>query len=370
MRFGDVIGNADVKRALVGMADSGRIPHAMIFHENEGCGGLALALAFFQYLNCRHHDAADSCGECPVCNQISKLIYPDLHFIFPVSGEKVTSATFLPQWRELFAKNPFFTENELYEALGIEKKSSNISVADARNILTQLSLSSFSEGYRAVVVWLPEKMQAEASNRLLKIVEEPSEKTLFLFVTHSPERVLKTISSRCQMIRVLPASTDEIAAALPRWTGIDGEAARYAADFASGSLGNAIRSLDEKDRDVMMMDLFTALMDNVLDRNLLGALDAGDALAALDSREKQKEFCRFAGDCVRKIYMLQSGMKEISGVRPDEMEFFSNAAERCGETFCIRAEAALSRALRMVERNVNQKIVFTNLVDRLFVSIK
>ena len=265
---------------------------------------------------------------------------------------------------------PLICARELYEALGIEKKSSNISVADARNILTQLSLSSFSEGYRAVVVWLPEKMQAEASNRLLKIVEEPSEKTLFLFVTHSPERVLKTISSRCQMIRVLPASADEIAAALPRWTGIDGEAARYAADFASGSLGNAIRSLDEKDRDVMMMDLFTALMDNVLDRNLLGALDAGDALAALDSREKQKEFCRFAGDCVRKIYMLQSGMKEISGVRPDEMEFFSNAAERCGETFCIRAEAALGRALRMVERNVNQKIVFTNLVDRLFVSIK
>ena len=169
---------------------------------------------------------------------------------------------------------------------------------------------------------------------------------------------------------MLPATADEIAVALPRWTGVDGEAARYAADFASGSMGNAIRSLDEKDRDVMMMDLFTALMDNVLDRNLLGALDAGDALAALDSREKQKAFCRFAGDCVRKIYMLQSGMKEISGVRPDEMEFFANVAGRCGETFCGKAEAALSRAHKMVERNVNQKIVFTNLVDRLFVSIK
>lgn len=370
MKFADIIGNEDVKKALVNMADNGRVPHAMIFHENEGCGALALAVAFFQYLNCKSDSEGDSCGKCPVCNQISKLIYPDLHFVFPVAGEKVTSDNFLPQWRELFARNPYFMENELYEALGIEKKSSNISVAEAKNILNNLSLSSFSEGYRAVVIWLPEKMQAEASNRLLKIVEEPSENTLFMFITHSPERVLKTITSRCQLIRVLPATKREIAEALPKWTGIDEEAASYAAEFASGSIGMAIHSLAEKDSNVLMMDMFMSLMDGILERDFLSVLECGEAMAALDSREKQKAFCKFAGDCLRKIYMLQTNMEGIAGIRPDEREFYENVAAKCGDTFCVRASTAFSKALGMIVRNVNQKIVFANLVGRLFASVR
>ena len=148
MKFSDVIGNAEVKAALVRMADSGRIPHAMMFHENEGCGALALIVAFMQYLNCRSRHDNDSCGICPSCNQTGKLIYPDLHFVFPVAGEKVTSSDFIRKWRDLFVRNPFFMENELYEALEIEKKASSISVADAKNILNELSLSSFSDGYR------------------------------------------------------------------------------------------------------------------------------------------------------------------------------------------------------------------------------
>jgi len=368
VRFDDVIGNSDVKKALVGMADSGRVPHAMIFHENEGCGALALALAFFQYLICKAPSDGDSCGKCPPCNQASKLIYPDLHFVFPVAGEKVTSSSFLPQWRELLLRNPYFMENELYEVLGIEKKSSSISVADAGEVLKWLSLSSFSDGYRAVVVWLPEKLRQEAANRLLKIVEEPSEKTLFFLITHAPERILKTISSRCQMIRVLPGAKDEIAAALPRWTGADEEAASYAAEFASGSMGMAIRSLAERDDNVEMMDMFMALMDGILSGDHMAVLEAGEAIAALDSREKQKAFCKFAGACVRKIYMLGRGMDGIAGIRPEEREFYEDAASKCGDAFCMRAAAALGRAHGMILRNVNQKIVFANLVNRLFVS--
>ncbi len=368
MKFSDVIGNADVKEALVRMADSGRVPHAIMFHENEGCGALALIVAFMQYLNCRNRHDGDSCGVCPSCNQIGKLIYPDLHFVFPVAGDKVTSSSFIQKWRELFVRNPFFMENELYETLEIEKKASSISVADAKNILNELSLSSFSDGYRAVVIWLPEKMNQEAANRLLKIVEEPSEKTLFLFVTHQPERVLKTIRSRCQLIRVMPAQKDEIAAALPRWTGVDMEAARYAAEFASGSIGNAIRSLAERDENVEMMDTFMQLMDGVLARNYLSVLETGEAIAALDSREKQKAFCKFAGDCVRKIYMLQQNMPDIAGIRPEDKAFYEDAARRCGPAFCQRALAAITKANSLIVRNVNQKIVFTNMVNRLFVS--
>ena len=373
MRFSDVIGNAEVKAALVRMAVAGRIPHAMMFYENEGCGALALIVAFMQYLDCKHRGEEDSCGTCPACNQISKLIYPDMHFVFPTaskdkSSEKPSSLTYIQKWRELFVRNPFFMENELYESLGIDKKSSVIPVLDAQIILNELSLSSYSDGYRAVVIWLPEKMNAEASNRLLKIIEEPSEKTLFMMVTHHPERVLKTISSRCQLIRVMPAGKQEIAAALPRWTGIDNEAAGYAAEFASGSIGVAIRSLAEHDDNVEMMDLFMNLMDAVTGRDYLGALDAGEMMVALDSKEKQKAFCKFAGDCVRKIFMVQKNMQEISGIRPSDRQFFKETAGKCGPMFCNRALSALNRANALLVRNVNQKIIFTNLVNRLFVS--
>ena len=352
MKFSDVIGNAEVKAALVRMADSGRIPHAMMFHENEGCGALALIVAFMQYLNCHSRHDNDSCGVCPSCNQTGKLIYPDLHFVFPVAGEKVTSSDFIRKWRDLFVRNPFFMENELYEALEIEKKA-----------------SSFADGYRAVVIWLPEKMNQEAANRLLKIVEEPSEKTLFLFVTHQPERVLKTIRSRCQLIRVMPATREEIAGALPRWAGIDPETAGYAAEFASGSIGNAIRSLAERDDNVGMMDMFMQLMDGIIDRNYLAVLETGEAIAALDSREKQKAFCKFAGDCVRKIYMLQQNMTDIAGIRPEDKDFYAEAARKCGPEFCRRALMIITKAHSLVVRNVNQKIVFTNMVNRLFVNI-
>lgn len=368
MKFSDIIGNAEVKEALVRMADSGRVPHAVMFHENEGCGALALAIAFLQYLNCKARHDGDSCGLCPSCNQISKLIYPDMHFVFPVAGEKVTSESFIKQWRELFVRNPFFMENELYEALEIEKKSSAISVADAKNVLNALSLSSFSDGYRAIVIWLPEKMNQESANRLLKIVEEPADKTLFLFITHNPERVLKTIRSRCQLIRVLPATKKEIADALPRWTGIDSEAATYAAEFADGSIGKAIRSLAERDENVEMMDIFMKLMDGILGRDYLSVLETGEILSALESREKQKAFCKFAGDCVRKIYMFQQNMSEISGIRPEDADFYADAARRCGPSFCSKALNILSRAYSLVVRNVNQKILFTNMVNRLFVS--
>lgn len=370
MRFEDVIGNKEVKEALVRMAGNGRIPHAIMFHENEGCGALALIVAFLQYVNCAHQGEDDSCGECPVCNQISKLIYSDLHLVFPIAADKdnPTCESYLKPFRELFAKNPFFLENDLYEALRIEKKSSVINVAEAKRILGELSLSALSDGYRAVVIWLPEKMNAEASNRLLKEIEEPSEKTLFLFVTHNPDAVLKTIRSRCQLIRVVPAAKEEIAAALPRWTGVDETAATYAAEFASGSMGVAIRSLAEREDSAEMDEIFKTLINGILKKEYMTVLGVGEAIAGLDSREKQKAFCKFAGEGIRKIYMLQQNMGDVAGIRPEERSFYENAAARCGERFCQRALSAISKAHGMIVRNVYQKIVFTNMVNRLFVS--
>lgn len=179
MRFADIIGNRSVADAMASMADSGRVPHAMLLYENEGCGALALALAFVQYLNCSAPVGGDSCGECPSCRQMSRLIHPDVHFVFPVnkgpktSDEKPTSESYIKYWRELAIADPYFVEADLQKAIGIESKNGLIAVAEARNIISKLSLTAVADGYKAVIFYLPEKMNQETANRLLKMVEEP-----------------------------------------------------------------------------------------------------------------------------------------------------------------------------------------------------
>lgn len=376
MRFAEITGHEDIKKVLRSMADSGRVPHALLFYENEGCGGLALALAFIQYLSCHDRHDGDSCGECPSCIRMSRLIHPDVHFVFPVTGgskadssSKPTSDTYIRYWRELVLKNPYFTENDLYRALGIEGKSGNIAVAEAKSILEKLSFTAVEDGYKTILVWLPEKMNAEAANRLLKIVEEPPEKTLFLFITHAPEKVLQTIFSRCQSIRIPPQPQEEIASAIARYSGAGEEEASIEAGLCGGSIGKALDDLSGKETESEFMDIFSDLLRAAVKKDLSAALEAGEAMSALDSREKQKAFCNFAGECIRKIFMLQQNMPQIAWISPQEKQFFSEAAKSTRPGFCTAALGYLDKAAALIERNVNSKIVFCDLANRLFLSV-
>ena len=351
MRFADIIGNASVARALASMADSGRVAHAMLLYENEGCGALALAMAYLQYLNCANPSDGDSCGECPSCRQMSKYIHPDVHFVFPVnkgpktSDEKPTSESYIKYWRELAVADPYFVEADLQKAIGVEGKSGLIAVAEAKNIITKLSLASVTDGYKAVVFYLPEKMNQETANRLLKMVEEPPEKTIFLFITHAPEKVLQTIFSRCQSIRVLPLTKEEVALVKSR--------------------------KPESDREEYdgLMDLFADLMNAIISRNLLGALESAEAMAALDSREKQKAFCIFASECIRKIFLIQQNLPQIADIPQEEQEFYQKMAAGCGRKFCSRSIPNIEKVVAMIDRNVNAKMLFCDLVNRMFLSV-
>ncbi|MBR5834341.1 MAG: hypothetical protein IKY48_07190 [Bacteroidales bacterium] len=351
MRFCDVIGNASVAKMLSSMADSGRVAHAMLLYENEGCGALALALAYVQYLNCSNPSNGDSCGKCPSCNQISKLIHPDVHFVFPVnkgpksSDEKPTSESYLKYWRELAVADPYFTEADLQRAIGIESKNGLIAVAEAKSIINKLSLASVADGYKAVIFYLPEKMNQETANRLLKMVEEPPEKTVFLFITHAPEKVLQTIFSRCQSVRVMPLSKEE------------------AAQVA------ALKPERDSEEENVYMDIFSDLMRGIVSRDLMTTLECGESMAALDSREKQKAFCTFASECIRKIFMVQQNLHQISGVGDHEQEFYAEMAKKCPKGFCVKAVANIEKVASMIDRNVNSKILFCDLVNRMFLNI-
>ena len=236
-------------------------------------------------------------------------------------------------------------EADLQRAIGIESKSGLIAVAEAKSIISKLSLASVSNGSQAVIFYLPEKMNQETANRLLKLVEEPPEKTIFLFITHAPEKVLQTIFSRCQSVRVMPLSKEE------------------AAQVA------ALKPGHDREEETVFMDLFSDLLRSIVSRDLLGTLECGESMAALDSREKQKAFCTFASESIRKVFMIQQNLPQISGVTEYEQEFYAEMAAKCPKGFCVKTIANIEKVASMIDRNVNSKILFCDLVNRMFLNI-
>ena len=327
MTFSESKCDASLRAALAGMVDSRKVPHALLFHEDDGGGAFPLALAFLQYLYCRDKRDGDSCGVCPACNKIGKLIHPDVHIIFPTAGGCL-SAQYMDKFRALVAGTPDFTESRMGEALGIEGKNSVIAVSEAKNLLETLSLSALEGGYRSVIIYLPEKLNQEAANRLLKLIEEPPAQTQFILITHSPEKVLQTISSRCQRIRVIPSR-------------------RHVVEASEVEEG-----------------LFRDLMDALIARDLLEAVEVCEGIAALPSRENAKAFCKFATERMRQVFLVQQGMTSLSDGSLD----VSRWASSCKKAFPRIAMENFSSAMRMLDRNVNTKIVFTSLAGRLYIN--
>lgn len=386
MRFADIAGYEAIKKALAGMADSGRVAHAMLLYENDGCGALALALAYAQYLSCEHPHDGDSCGQCPSCNRIAKLIHPDLHFVFPTNtgsksgktkAENIISDVYMEDFRALALENPYFLESQLMEAIGLETKSWDVNVAEAKELSRILSLTSIEGGWKFVVFYLPETLRLEAANKLLKLVEEPPEKTLFLFITHQPQKVLQTIFSRCQSLRIPPLSPQEVAAALSvlgRGVGEDGLSQGQAdvaeqARVCGGSIGAALYALRSGDDARQFEEWFSQLMEALLDGRLVDAWRVGEQVAALSSREKQKAFCIFVSEMLRKIFLVQQKMGDLSYATASRKQLCRKLADRVSPKFASRMQPFLDKTVYYIDRNVSQKILFTDLIDRMSVNI-
>lgn len=363
MGLDGIIGNQDAVKALKGMAETGRIPHAMMLYENDGCGAMAFVLAFLGRI------MGDE-------RKVSGMIHPDVHYVYPVAnGSKVTDKVenlraerFAEYWRSLMTSNPYALEEEVSAAFGIEGKQAVINNAEAKEVLETVWLTSVEGGWKAVVVYLPEKMNAASANRLLKAVEEPPEKTVFIMITHAPEKVMQTISSRCQAIRILPYSKQEIVQVLTSRFGKDASEASRATLVAGGSVGAALRHLSGKEDYLRRMEMFKGLVDSLVSKDLCAALGWADAMAALPSRENQKAFCKFVGENLRKVFLIQQGLCQIAGVSEDEKDYYVRLASSCAKSFPRKAAACLDRAVTLIDRNVNQKIIFTDLVGRMYLS--
>ncbi|MCF0173434.1 MAG: DNA polymerase III subunit delta', partial [Bacteroidales bacterium] len=248
MKFSEIHGNKALAENLVKMVDTKRLGHAILFSEQEGQGALAFAIALSQYINCSNPSGGDSCGECLSCRKHYRLTHPDLHFAFPVNAsnflsdsekKKPVSSYFMTQWNELVQRNPYFTPGELSNALGLTGKVGNISVNEAREISDALALHSSESDYKVMIIWQAEKMNAEASNKLLKLLEEPPAGTLFILITQQSEQLLQTIRSRCQLIPLQPVQQGEMAEELTAALGMDKAEAMEVAALSSGSWGKA-----------------------------------------------------------------------------------------------------------------------------------
>ena len=369
MRFADITGQEDLKRHLVQSVDAGRISHAQLFTGQAGAGVLALAVAYVQYLCCRHRRGGDSCGECPDCKQIAALAHPDLHLVFPVnkqgkkSGEVMRSDEFLPLFRGLFAeRGGYFSAQDWYDRLDLGKTLKGmIAAREADDIIRKLSFKSFEADYKTMLIWLPEAMNEEAANKILKILEEPWEKTLFLLISEQPERLLPTIISRTQEVAVPRIAPDVLERAAQERGVTDPVKARNIARLAGGDLVE-LQHLVAGESDALRkenFDLFCGLMRLSYNDRHLELVTWAEEAAQL-SREQQRAFLRDASRLLRESYMLHAGINEISYLWGEELAFCSKFAPFVGSQNIEPLIAEIECALAQISQNGNPTIVFTH----------
>lgn len=369
MRFADIIGQEQLKLHLAQSIDAGRVSHAQLFTGRAGYGALALAVAYVQYLCCRNRRNGDSCGECADCRQIEQLAHPDLHLVFPVnrqgkkSGEAMLSDEFLPQFRTLFAASGgYFSPQQWYEALDLGKTLKGmISAREADGIIRKLSFKSYEADYKTMLVWLPEAMNEEAANKILKILEEPWERTLFILVSEQPERLLPTILSRTQEIavpRIAPPVLERLAAD----KGVsDPLQARNLARLAGGDVLE-LQHLVSGGSDALRrenFELFRALMRLSYNDRHLELIGWAEEAAQL-SREQQRGFLRDSARLLRESFMLHAGIDQIGYLWGEELAFCSKFAPFVGTENIEGLIAEIESAVTQLSQNGNPTIVFTH----------
>ena len=368
MKFSDVIGHDDLKRRLSQQIDAGRISHAQLFSGAAGYGTLPLALAYVQYLFCPNRHDGDSCGVCPSCQQIASLAHPDLHFVFPVnkqnkkSGEVITSDMFLDQWRELWRESGgIFTPEEWYDRLDLGKTMKGLITAkESEEIIRKLQFKSFSSDYKAMIIWLPEAMNQEAANKILKILEEPWEKTLFILVSERPDLLLQTITSRTQEVAVSGIDV----ATLERISLSEGREPLEAHNMARLARGSVIelRTLLRGQSDEARkhyFELFCRLMRLSYNDKHLELFEWADDMTTL-TREGQRQFFRNAVRLLRESYMIHAGLGAISYLWGEEADFCRKFAPFIGNQNIEILVGEIETAMMQIAQNGAPRIVFTH----------
>lgn len=335
------------------MAQSDRIPHAQLLLGPTGSAKLALAIAFAQYLLCSNRSETDSCGQCVNCKRSEKFIHPDLHFSFPVVGSKMTSNHYLEEWRHSLSEHPYLDVNTWLQSIGAENKQGNINKDECLSIIKKISLKSFESNYKILILWLPEYLQKEG-NRLLKLIEEPPENTIFLLVAEDSEQILNTILSRCQIVKV-NAFTDEEVNTVLLGRGVPEAKARSAAQIANGNLSEAIDLA--KDQENSNAALFIDWLRKCYKGERVPLVKWTDRFAKY-GRENQKYFLQYGLHFMREYMVLKlTGAAQVR-LQADELATAKNLSKVIEFDQIEAITSLFNDCAYYVERNANPKILF------------
>ena len=365
MQFKDVIGQSAVKQRLIQSVRENHVSHAQLFLGPAGSGKLPLALAYAQYILCPNRTETDSCGVCPTCQKMQKLVHPDLHFVVPTATTKKIKSNpesdlFMEEWREYVVQNQGYVDtSSWYTFLDVENKQGYMSVRDAASLLRKLSMKAYEGEYKIAIIWMTEKMRVDTANKLLKLLEEPPEKTVFLLIAEDQEELLATIKSRTALVKIPAIDMCCIQSALKERLGCDAQQAHDAAMISEGSWLNACHSVQESEDRKLFFTTFQQWMRLCFKAAYSELIDFSNNIKTL-GREKQKELLDYGLRIIRNSLLFSNNLAEIVMLPEDEKTFNSKFAPFVNPTNLAQIAELFEEAIRQIERNGYAPLIFTD----------
>ncbi len=361
MQFKDVVGQQNLKRHLIQEVQADKISHAQLFLGKAGYGGLPIALAFVQYLFCQQKTEDDSCGSCPSCNKINHLQHPDVHFSFPiVQAISKKSDAFISDWRNQINEKPYFALNDWIKRIDEKERTPIIGTEESQEIIRKLTLKSYEGGFKVMIIWMAESMNVTCANKLLKILEEPPQNTLFLLLCESQENLLQTIISRAQIVKIPRISTDELIAYLKQRLSMDQSVIESIIARSEGDLNEVLVLLGSHQEQDDNRELFIKLMRVCYKKDVLAMMDWAEQVTSI-TKERQKIFLQYALHMFRQSMLRNYTESKLTNVSVDEEQFLSNFSRFITGNNILNFMESFNNAHYHIDRNANPKILFTNL---------
>ena len=366
MLFKEVLGQEKLKELLMHSVREDRIPHAQLFLGPKGSANLALALAFAQYVACKNKQQDDSCGTCSSCAKHLNYVHPDLHFVFPVATTsrvktKPISKNFLSEWRSLLDENMYFSVFDWLKHIGVENKQGLISVEESAHVLKDLSLKPYESETKMMLIWMPEKMNVQAANKLLKIIEEPPQKTLFLLVAESAENMLATVLSRTQLIKVPRHSDKDVLNYLTN-CGFEQGKVKMISTLVDGNINEALKlaeHVEDSEQNALNFVQWMRLCFSALQVKDIDKLVQWSETMAKAGRENQKSFLFYVTNVMRDALLKNYGVEKMMKMNVSGQGFtMEKFAPFIHAENCMEIISELNMAQLHIERNANPKILF------------
>jgi DNA polymerase-3 subunit delta' len=373
MLFNEVLGQYEIKKRLADGVNDDRVSHALLFSGPAGVGKLAMAIAYAQFINCKNRVETDSCGECPSCKKYKKLIHPDLHFVFPVvktpKFKEPVSDNFLDKWREQVIKNPYFNIDSWNQKIDVENSQAQIFVNESSEIIRKLNLKTFEAEYKIMIVWMAERMNVQCANKLLKMIEEPPPKTLFVLITENEDQILTTIKSRTQLVKFRGIDSASIIKALESNPLAEGKNLKGLAHLANGNYISALEILTPNEQTKLFFDRFTLIMRLSYKRDWMPLFDLVDELSGW-GREQQKSFLLYCTKMVRENFIMNLKEPELVFLNEQEKGFSEKFSPFINERNIVIFSDEFGKAFRDISQNGNPRVIFLDLILKIVKMIK